>query len=248
MTAPDQPVGVLIPVGSNALRGDLNIPRNARGVVIFAHGSGSSRHSSRNQYVARYLTRCGFATLLIDLLTEDEEDADARTGRLRFDIARLSLRLEAILDWVASEPELAALPVGLFGATTGGSAALVAAAEHPQQVAAVVTRGGRPDLAGAALSGVLAPTLFVVGADDGALIALNREAMSQMHCPVSLQLVHGATHLFDEPGPLEAVATAAGMWFQRFLSHTSGDRFFPASASRRTGDRAERVPLPASRR
>ncbi|MBK9240490.1 MAG: alpha/beta fold hydrolase [Acidobacteria bacterium] len=247
MSAPGQPVGVLIPVGRNALRGDLAIPRSARGVVIFAHGSGSSRHSSRNQYVARYLTRCGFATLLIDLLTEDEEVADTPSGHLRFDIARLALRLVAILDWVSSEPELDSLPVGLFGASTGGAAALVAAAEHPHQVAAVVSRGGRPDLAGAALSGVMAPTLLLVGADDAALIALNREAMSRMHCTVSLQPVEGATHLFEEPGPLEAVATAAGLWFQRFLSEASEDRFLPSSPQVYC-DRSARVILPAPRR
>lgn len=228
MSAPSQAVGVLIPVGRNVLRGDLDVPRGARGIVIFAHGSGSSRHSPRNQYVARYLARCGFATLLIDLLTEEEEAADARTGHLRFDIALLALRLAAILDWVATVPELRPLPVGLFGASTGGGAALVAAAEHPRQVAAVVSRGGRPDLAGSALPGVIAPTLLLVGGDDVAVIALNREAMSRMHCTVSLQLVPGATHLFEEPGALEAVATAAGQWFQRFLSETSEDRLLPA--------------------
>ncbi|HQX81977.1 MAG TPA: dienelactone hydrolase family protein [Vicinamibacterales bacterium] len=244
----DQPVGVLIPVGRNVLQGELALPRNPRGVVIFAHGSGSSRHSSRNQYVARYLTRCGFATLLIDLLTEDEQDDDECSSHLRFDIARLAVRLVAIVDWVSSEPELASLPVGLFGASTAGSAALVAAAEHPNQVAAVVSRGGRPDLAGAALSSVMAPTLLLVGGDDAALIALNREGMSRMHCRALLQVVPGASHQFEEPGPLEAVATAAGLWFQRFLSETSEDRFFPNSAPRWAWDPAARVPLPAPRR
>jgi len=221
MSAPDQAVGVLIPVGRKVLRGDLDVPRRARGVIIFAHGSGSSRHSPRNQYVARYLAQCDFATLLIDLLTEDEEAADARTGHLRFDIALLALRMAAILDWLTLEPGLRSLPVGLFGASTGGGAALVAAAERPHQVSAVVSRGGRPDLAGAALPNVVAPTLLLVGGDDVAVIALNREAMSRMHCTVSLQLVPGATHLFEEPGALEAVATAAGQWFQRYLSGTS---------------------------
>ncbi len=244
----DQPVGVLIPVGRTTLRGDVTMPRSPRGVVIFAHASGTSRDSSRSQYVARYLARCGFATLLIDLLTEDEGADDACTGYLRFDIARLALRLVAIMDWVSSDPDLGPLPVGLFGASTAGSAALVAAAEHPHQVAAVVSRGGRPDLAGAALSGVMAPTLLLVGSDDGALIALNREGMSRMQCRALLQVVPGALHLFDAPGPLEAVATAAGLWFQRFLSDTTEDRFFPSSAARGIWDASKRVPLPAPRR
>lgn len=208
---------VLIPAEGSFLRGDLTVPAGARGFVIFAHGSGSSRLSPRNQFVARHLIRDRFATLLIDLLTGKEEAADVLLGHLRFDIALLSRRLGSILEWSATQPDVQGLAIGLFGASTGGGAALVAAADHPGVVNAVVSRGGRPDLAGDALSGVTAPTLLIVGGDDLAVIELNRGAMTQMTGRVSLELVPGATHLFEEPGALEIVADSAGRWFQRFL-------------------------------
>lgn len=208
---------VLIPADGVSLRGDLSVPSGALGLVVFAHGSGSGRLSPRNQFVARHLIQRGFATLLIDLLTEKEEAADALLGHLRFDIALLSRRLGSILAWSAAQPEVQGLSIGLFGASTGGGAALVAAAEHPGLVSAVVSRGGRPDLAGDALSKVTAPTLLIVGDEDLPVIALNREAMAKMTGRVSLQLVPGATHLFEEPGALEIVADSAERWFQRFL-------------------------------
>ena len=199
------------------LIGDLSVPPNAGGVVLFAHGSGSSRHSSRNRYVASELQRIGLATLLLDLLTADEERADMRTGHLRFDIALLAGRLVRATDFLQSERDTADLRVGLFGASTGGGAALVAAASQPQKIAAVVSRGGRPDLAGDSLGEVKAPTLLIVGGRDTAVIQMNREAYEQMHCEREMTIVPGASHLFEEPGTLEEVSRLAAEWFRRHL-------------------------------
>jgi putative phosphoribosyl transferase len=187
------------------------------GLIVFAHGSGSSRHSSRNQYVAGVLEQQGFATLLIDLLTEEEEAIDRRTAHLRFDIEMLAGRLVAIIDWLGGRSEMATLPFGLFGASTGGAAALVAAAARPHEVVAVVSRGGRPDLAGPALSRVSVPTLLIVGGLDTPVIQMSRAAMAQMPGEVRLDIVPSATHLFEEPGTLERVAILAAGWFSRYL-------------------------------
>ena len=208
---------VRIPVGGVVMDGDLHVPSGARGIVVFAHGSGSSRHSSRNRYVARELNRAGFGTLLLDLLTQDEEAVDLRTRHLRFDIGLLADRLVAAADWVAGRDDLAGFRLGYFGASTGGGAALVAAARRPHAIAAVVSRGGRPDLAGAALPDVETPTLLIVGGNDTAVIALNEGAMRQMRCPVALEIVPGATHLFEEPGALEQVSALALAWFDRWI-------------------------------
>ena len=208
---------VRIPSGEVALCGTLAVPAGARGVVVFAHGSGSSRFSPRNRHVARMLRDAGLATLLMDLLTDEEEQVDDRTGRLRFDLRFLADRLGDALDWLAREPATARLPVGVFGASTGGGAALVAAAERPDDVGAVVSRGGRPDLAGAeALGGVRAPTLLIVGGADVPVIAMNREALRSLRSEKRLEIVPGATHLFEEPGALEQVGRLAVAWF---LSH-----------------------------
>jgi len=208
---------VRVPIGNQALDGELVIPPRAQGLVVFAHGSGSSRHSPRNQYVARALEQDSLATLLIDLLTSAEEAVDDRTAEYRFDIPMLAGRLAAIVDWLRSGPETASLRIGLFGASTGGGAALIAATERPREIGAVVSRGGRPDLAGAALPKVTAPTLLIVGGLDDAVIEMNRDAMEQMRCEVSLEIVPGATHLFEEPGTLEKVARLASGWFVRHL-------------------------------
>jgi dienelactone hydrolase len=213
----ETPTAVRVPVGAHHLAGDLTLPAGARGLVLFAHGSGSSRHSPRNQFVARVLVEHGLATLLIDLLTADEEAIDDVTGQLRFDIGLLAGRLVAILEWLQESPATSRLPVGLFGASTGGGAALVAAARRPQLVAAVVSRGGRPDLAGAALRSVVAPALFIVGGLDTAVIRLNEDAIAQMPGEVSLEIVPGATHLFEEPGTLQRVAELAADFFSRRL-------------------------------
>lgn len=202
-----------IPVGAVALEGDLALPAPAAGVVLFAHGSGSSRHSPRNRHVAGVLQQAGLATLLVDLLTADEEEVDLRTRRLRFDIGLLADRLVGLVDWLRSRPSTADLPVGLFGASTGGGAALVAASERPASVAAVVSRGGRPDIAGAALRRVEAPTLFIVGGLDTPVIALNRQAFDELPGEKRLEIVPGAGHLFEEPGTLEEVAGLARGWF-----------------------------------
>ena len=199
------------------LAGDLVVPGPARGMVLFAHGSGSSRHSPRNRAVAAVLQDAHMATLLIDLLTAAEERIDAATGHLRFDIALLARRLAGVLDWLAANPDTSRLATGLFGASTGGGAALVAAADRPRQVRAVVSRGGRPDLAGQALARVLAPTLLIVGGDDVPVIGMNREAMAQMTATVRLEIVPGASHLFEEPGALDTVAALASAWFVRYL-------------------------------
>jgi putative phosphoribosyl transferase len=207
---------VSIPAGRISLEGHLDIPRAPQGVVLFAHGTGSSRHSRRNQFVARRLQESGLATLLMDLLTVDEEEEDARTARLRFDMELLARRLVAAMDWLGQDP-LNHLPVGLFGASSGAGAALVAAAERPQAVKAVVSRGGRPDLAGEALRRVQAPTLLIVGSRDTAVIEMNRQALEQLRCVKDLVIVPGASHLFEEPGALEEVATLAAAWFTRYL-------------------------------
>jgi dienelactone hydrolase len=213
-----------VPIGEGFLEGDLAIPAEPCGIVVFAHGSGSSRHSPRNQYVARELDRRGLATLLIDLLTPEEEAVDDRTAQYRFDIALLAGRLVTIADWLRHRSETAALPIGLFGASTGGGAALMAAARRPREIAAVVSRGGRPDLAGPLLPDVAAPTLLVVGGRDGPVIQMNRDAMRQMRADVALEIVPGATHLFEEPGTLERVAALAGEWFVRNLRPAASPR------------------------
>jgi alpha-beta hydrolase superfamily lysophospholipase len=210
-----------VPIGNTMLlAGFLNVPEHARGTVLFAHGSGSSRHSPRNQYVARVLHHAGFATMLIDLFTEREEEYDRFTGRLRFDINLLSERVAAATDWLTHHPPTASLKIGYFGASTGAAAALIAAAAHPQPITAVVSRGGRPDLAGNALPHVQAPTLLIVGSADTQVVSLNRAAFSQLRCEKQLELVPGATHLFEEQGALEQVAQLACGWFQRYLSVT----------------------------
>jgi putative phosphoribosyl transferase len=186
--------------------------------VLFAHGSGSGRHSPRNRQVAAALGRAGFATLLLDLLTPEEETADRASGRFRFDIELLAGRLLAAADWLAEEQHTAGLPVGLFGASTGAGAALLAVAERPQAAAAVVSRSGRPDLAGAALGRVLAPTLLVVGALDPQVLELNRAALGRLRAEATLEVVAGASHLFEEPGTLERVAELAVGWFTRWLA------------------------------
>ncbi|SCG64159.1 dienelactone hydrolase family protein [Micromonospora coxensis] len=204
---------VTIPVGAAGLPADIDGPEDATGVVLFAHGSGSSRHSPRNVAVARTLQRRGSATVLVDLLTPEEDEVDAVTAELRFDIGMLAERLAGIVDWLGAEPSLGRLPVGLFGASTGAAAALVAAAARPERVAAVVSRGGRPDLAGSALSAVRAPTLMLVGGLDEQVITLNEQAAAALTAPHELRIVPGATHLFEEPGTLEQVADAAADWF-----------------------------------
>ena len=196
---------VRVPAGTAALKGNLTLPEEARAVVLFAHGSGSSRHSPRNRYVARVLNEAKLATLLIDLLTEDEEVIDMLSARLRFDIELLAERLVDVTDWLAQFPDTRHLRIGYFGASTGAAAALVAAAV-------------RPDLAGAALPRVRAPTLLIVGGNDGQVIELNRTALAQMRCEKQLVIVPGATHLFEEPGALDEVARLARDWFHRHLN------------------------------
>jgi dienelactone hydrolase len=200
------------------LGGDLVVPENAVGLVIFAHGSGSSRHSSRNRLVARQLNTGGLATLLMDLLTEAEEEVDIRTRHLRFDIDLLAGRLVDAAEWVTTNPDTCNLRIGYFGASTGRGAALVAAAARPEQIGAVVSRGGRPDLAGSALPRVEAPTLLIVGGEDTLVIDLNENAIGQLRCVKRLEIVAGATHLFEEPGTLEQVAELAREWFRRYLA------------------------------
>jgi len=208
---------VRVSVGSVVLEGSLDVPDEARGVVLFAHGSGSGRHSPRNRYVARTLREANLATLLIDLLTVEEEEMDLHTRQLRFDIGLLAQRLVGATDWIAQNLETQNLPVGYFGASTGAGAALVAAAIRAQLVAAVVSRGGRPDLAGDALPRVAAPTLMIVGGNDRPVIGMNREALGQLRAEKKLEIVPGATHLFEEPGALEEVARLAVAWFVRYL-------------------------------
>lgn len=209
---------VRVAAASVVLEGNLRLPEGARGVVLFAHGSGSSRHSSRNRHVARLLNQAKLATLLIDLLTSDEEAIDLRTAHLRFDIGLLAERLVRATDWLTRQPDTRHLRVGYFGASTGAGAALAAAAERPHEVGAVVSRGGRPDLAGPALARVQAPTLLIVGGNDFPVISLNRAALQQLRCEKRLVIVPGATHLFEEPGALDEVARLAREWFERHLT------------------------------
>ena len=206
-----------IPAGSETLEGNLSIPDRARAVILFAHGSGSSRHSPRNRFVARVLNDAGLATLVTDLLTADEEEVDEVTRHLRFDITLLAQRLVAITDWLAVQPEAQEMRIGYFGASTGAAAALVAAAERPAVVGAIVSRGGRPDLAGPALPRVRAPTLLIVGGNDFPVLELNREALRELRAEAELSIVPGATHLFEEPGALEDVARLSAQWFTRHL-------------------------------
>lgn len=208
---------ILIPVSGKNLRGDLTIPEQAKGLILFAHGSGSSRLSPRNQYVSRSLVEAGFATLLTDLLTEAEEREDMDTGHLRFDVEMLGDRLVEIIDWLVLNEETMGLSIGLFGASTGAAAALVAAVRREKWVRAVVSRGGRPDLAGSALGDVQCPTLLIVGSDDLDVVKLNTKALGQMQCPKQMMLVQGATHLFEEPGTLEVVAKLSAEWFAQHL-------------------------------
>lgn len=208
---------VRISSGRVTLEGNLTIPQEATGIVLFAHGSGSGRHSPRNQFVAQVLNQAGLATLLLDLLTADEEEEDWYTAHLRFDIDLLSNRLIGAADWAAGEPAARHLRQGLFGASTGAAAALIAAAERPDQIAAVVSRGGRPDLAGPALARVRAPTLLIVGGLDVPVIELNQRAAAQLYVEKRLEIVPGATHLFEEPGALEEVGRLAVDWFKRYF-------------------------------
>lgn len=208
---------VAVDAVSSRLAGTLFVPPEATGIVLFAHGSGSSRHSPRNRFVASVLHGAGLATLLFDLLTPEEEVVDQQTARLRFDIGLLAERLIGATDWVAEQAVTRDLPQGYFGASTGGGAALVAAAERPDAIRAVVSRGGRPDLAGAALPRVRAPTLLIVGGNDIPVVEMNRDAQAQMRAPNRLEIVPGATHLFEERGALERVAHLARDWFQTYL-------------------------------
>lgn len=212
---------IQVECGPIALEGHLSIPEGAMGVVLFAHGSGSSRHSPRNLRVARMLQSFGLATVLMDLLTPDEEDVDIQTAHLRFNIPLLGQRLICAADWLGAQTALERLPLGLFGSSTGAAAALVAAADRPQTVRAIVSRGGRPDLAGEALRRVRAPTLFIVGGKDTQVIALNEAAMKQLPGETSLVIVPGASHLFEEPGALDQVARLAAEWFPRHLTRVT---------------------------
>jgi dienelactone hydrolase len=209
---------VSVTAGKVKLEGNLVIPDAATGIVLFAHGSGSSRHSPRNRYVAGILQNAGLATLLIDLLTSEEEEIDLRTRHLRFDIGLLASRLVGATDWLTQNPNTSQLKVGYFGASTGGGAALVAAAQRPETVKAVVSRGGRPDLAGAALPYVKAPTLLIVGGYDLPVIAMNEDALEQLRSQKRLEIIPRATHLFEEPGALEEVARLASEWFTHYLA------------------------------
>jgi putative phosphoribosyl transferase len=210
---------VVIALPEASLHGDLTLPTQGEGLVIFAHGSGSSRHSPRNRFVAEQINAAGLGTLLMDLLTQNEERVDEVTRELRFDIGLLARRVAQVVRWAKHQTELAEAKVGLFGSSTGAAAALVAAADS-NDVAAVVSRGGRPDLAGDALRRVVCPTLLIVGGLDEVVIELNEEAKAQMVCPTELVIVPGATHLFEEAGTLEQVAELASAWFVRYLSAT----------------------------
>jgi dienelactone hydrolase len=205
---------VRIPAGNARLHGDLALPADAVGLVLFAHGSGSGRHSARNRWVAQHLQEAGIATLLFDLLTAEEEQRDVHTREHRFDIPLLTGRMQDATAWVRAQPEFGVLPVGYFGASTGSAAALIAAARLGERISAVVSRGGRPDLAGpACLAAVTAPTLLIVGGADRGVIELNQQAFDRLQCPKELQVVPGATHLFEEAGALDRVSQAASRWF-----------------------------------
>ena len=208
---------VSIPAGDAVLQGDLVLPPSSTGLVLFAHGSGSSRFSERNRSVARVLQHAGLATLLMDLLTPEEEAVDQYTREYRFDIERLGRRVVAVVDWAVGTPSISTLPIGCFGASTGAAAALIAAAERPGQVGAVVSRGGRPDLATGVLHLVEAPTLLIVGGLDEEVRVLNERARRAIRAPVVLEIVPGATHLFEEPGALATVAALARDWCLRYL-------------------------------
>jgi putative phosphoribosyl transferase len=205
---------IRVTTGVATLEGDLGLPEKALGIVLFAHGSGSSRFSSRNRYVAGLLNVANLATVLVDLLTADEEAIDVRTAHLRFNIGLLAERVVTATDWITRYPATQHLPLGYFGASTGAAAALVAAAKRPNVVRAVVSRGGRPDLAGSALAHVQAPTLLIVGGNDVEVIQLNRQALAQLRCEKQLVIVPGATHLFEESGALDEVARLAREWFE----------------------------------
>jgi dienelactone hydrolase len=219
--AQNQEMEFHIPVDRTMLEGNLTVPKDARGVVVFAHGSGSSRHSPRNRYVASVLHHEGFATLLMDLLTREEEALDDRTRAFRFDIDLLARRLIAATWWLKDQSATASLPIGYFGASTGAAAALVAAADVPDLVSAVVSRGGRPDLAGNALHKVIVPTLLIVGGKDTQVIELNRKALELIPAQKELVIVPGATHLFEEPGTLEKIADLAKNWFVTYVAKPS---------------------------
>ena len=208
---------VRIAIGAVALDGDLHLPGRAAGLVVFAHGSGSSRFSRRNRAVAGDLERAGFGTLLLDLLTPEEEAADERSGEHRFDIPLLSRRVLGAVEWTREQPPLRRLPIATFGASTGAAAALIAAAARPTLIGAVISRGGRPDLAADALPRVMSPTLLIVGGDDTAVLEMNRDAMRRMHVAVELAIVSHATHLFEEAGALEQVSALAVGWCRRHL-------------------------------
>ena len=212
-------IGVQIPCDDVVLDGELAIPTGAHGVVVFAHGSGSSRHSPRNQFVARIIRESGNATLLFDLLTAKEEVEDEIMGSLRFDIGLLAGRLLDVTRWLIAKPETCALGIGYFGASTGGAAALMSAAEAGDRIGAVVSRGGRPDLAGAALPRVVSPTLLIVGGLDDVVVRLNEEAFASLRCEKEMKIVQGVTHLFEERGALETVAQLASGWFCKHLRH-----------------------------
>lgn len=212
------PEELTIDISGAELSGALSMPPSPKGLVLFAHGSGSSRFSPRNRHVASVLHRFGLATLLFDLLTREEEEVDEQTAELRFDIGLLARRLVQVTDWTVASARTRELPVGYFGSSTGAAAALVAAAERPSAIGAVVSRGGRPDLAGKSLHHVAAPTLLIVGGEDRGVIELNQRAYAQLEAPCRLVIVPGATHLFEEPGALDAVARLAGEWFSEHLS------------------------------
>ena len=216
----DKEHAITIPSGNLFLDGILTIPTNATGLVLFVHGSGSSRFSVRNQYVAKILNEAKLATLLFDLFTPEEDAIDTVTRRLRFDITFLASRLIDATRWCLQQPMLQPLPIGYFGASTGGGAALVAAATKPDNVRAIISRGGRPDLAGESLTKVKLPTLLIVGGDDDVVIQMNQSAMSMLNCVKKLDIVPGATHLFEEPGTLDEVARLARDWFVRYLSES----------------------------
>jgi putative phosphoribosyl transferase len=208
-----KPIEIRFPAGQVMLDGSLTLPVRASGVVLFAHGSGSSRFSPRNNFVARVLNDAGLGTLLFDLLTEHEEAIDLRTGRLRFDIALLSQRLVAATDWLLSQPGMSSAVIGYFGSSTGGAAALVAAVKRSEAVRAIVCRGSRTDMADPVMTEVTAPTLLVVGEADTDVLAWNRESFAQLRGEKRLEVISGATHLFEEPGTLEEVARLAAAWF-----------------------------------
>ena len=218
---PNHEKAVQVPVGGRILQADFAIPESTCGVVLFAHGSGSSRHSPRNRYVAQVLQEAGLATLLMDLLTPEEEAFDTHTAALRFNIELLAGRLAEATGWLLDQPQTSQLRIGYFGASTGAAAALVAAAELPALIAAVVSRGGRPDLAGKALRRVAAPTLLIVGGRDSTVLELNRKAFAELPGEKKLEIVPGATHLFEEPGSLESVAQLAKNWFAFYLNRIS---------------------------